>query len=377
MERYLIEDSSQASSPWSFYAIHRQLQSKVLRDLQLVPDQYQRTFDRTVALVARDFPAFPKLMTPNFSQWPSYEKLIAHVLKLHSVYCANESSQSQRRTQAEATLIPSMAFAELLASAGFYFYEVRLADSGVAVSEIAEKISKEIRTSSLNEVTKPLETQKGQSSTYADALKLEANAAAVSWGIIKEAQGLTGARKAMAKAKQVGILREKHASLTNLSLNDHFESQILLSNAYNDIGTQMIYVHQYAGAIDYVNKSLNLKRELEAQGHKIPPFEFAESTNNLSWASLGLNLVQEALLHSEKAVELINNDDHDSDATRFYFCYGVALFLSGQPQKAIKVMSDVYRKRKDAFGESGGQTRYSSYAISFIYYAQGYFEEAK
>ncbi|KAJ4398417.1 hypothetical protein N0V85_006283 [Neurospora sp. IMI 360204] len=372
VERYLVEDSNQAL-PWSFYSIHRQLQSKILRDLQSVSDQYQLTFDRAVALISRDFPAFPRFMTPNFSQWPSYEKLIAHVLKLHSVYRANEKSQGQDETPTEIPLVPSMAFAELLTSAGYYFYEVGLADSCVAVLETAEKISHEFHTSYTAETT----MEGGQPPIYANSLKLETNAIAVSWGIIEQAQGLTGARKAMAKAKQVVTLREKHASLPGLSSGDRFESQVLLSNAYNDIGAQMLHMHQYAGAMDYLKKSLDLKRQLETQGHTIPAFEFAESTNNLAFAALGQNLTEDALKYSETAVDLIYKDgSQDSDATRFTFSNGVTLFLNGQPQKALDVMNEVYKNRKDTFGESGLQTRDASYAISFIYYAQGCFEDA-
>ncbi|EAA29025.1 hypothetical protein GE21DRAFT_6889 [Neurospora crassa] len=372
VERYLVEDSNPALS-WSFYSIHRQLQSKILRDLQAVPHQHQLTFDRAVALIARDFPAFPKFMTPNFSQWPSDEKLIAHVLKLHSVYRANERSQYQDETPTEVPLVPSMAFAELLTGAGYYLYEVGLADSCVAVLETAEKISHEFRTSSTAEAT----IQGGQPSLYADSLKLETTAIAISWGIIEQAQGLTGARKAMAKAKEVVALRENHASLPGLSPSDRYESQVLLSNAYNDIGIEKIHMHQYASAMDYLQNSLDLKRQLEAQGLKIPAFEFAESINNMGFAALGQNLTEEALKYSEKAVYLINKDgSHDSDVTRFTFSHGVTLFLNGQPQKALDVMKQVYQNRKDVFGESGRQTRDASYAVSFIYYAQGHFEDA-
>ncbi|KAK3947439.1 hypothetical protein QBC32DRAFT_354310 [Pseudoneurospora amorphoporcata] len=376
VERYLVEvEDWDPKSPWSFYIIHRQLQAKILRDLHFVPEQYQLTFDRAVALIAREFPPFPRFMTPNFSQWPSYEKLVAHVLKVHSVYRANERCQGQDETPTVIPLISSMAFAELLISAGYYFYEVGLEDSCVAVLKTAEKIFHEFRITSTAEATTQIE--RGPS-VYANSLKLETNAITVFWGIIEQAQGLTGARKAMAKAKQVVALREKHAILTGLSPEDRFESQVLLSNAYNDIGSQMLHMHQYAGAMDYLDKSLNLKRELEAQGHDIPPFEFAESTNNLAFAALGQNLIEAALLHSQRAVEFIDKDDsHDSDATRFYFCYGVALFLSGQPEEALKVMIDVYRKRKDTFGGSGRQTRDTSYAISFIYFSQGRFKEAR
>lgn len=375
MERYLVEDSNPALS-WSFYSIHRQLQSKILRDLQTVPYQHQLTFDRAVALIARDFPAFPKFMTPNFSQWPSNEKLIAHVLKLNSVYRANERSQGQDETPTEVPLIPSMAFAELLTGAGYYLYEVGLADSCVAVLETAEKISHEFRTSSTAEATTSM--QGGQPSLHANSLKLETTAIAISWGIIEQAQGLTGARKAMAKAKEVVALRENHASLPGRSPDDRFESQVLLSNAYNDIGIEKIHMHQYASAMDYLQKSLDLKRQLETQGLAIPAFEFAESINNMGFAALGQNLTEEALKYSERAVDLIYKDgSHDSDVTRFTFSHGVTLFLNGQPQRALDVMKQVYQNRKDIFGESGRQTRDASYAVSFIYYAQGHFEDAR
>ncbi|KAK3402543.1 hypothetical protein B0T20DRAFT_474349 [Sordaria brevicollis] len=373
-ERYLIEDSSNEAMPWSFYGIHRQLQSKLLRDLQSVPDQYQLTFDRAVALIARDFPAFPKLMTPNFSQWPSYEKLIAHVLKLHWVYRITEGGQDQDETTAVTPLIPTMAFAELLASAGYYFYEIGQADSCVSVLETAENIFRDFRTSSTAE---PCAVEGDQPSLYANSLKLETSAIAVSWGIIEQAYGLTRARNAMAKAKQVVTLREKHVSLSGLCPEDKFESQVLLSNAYNDVGTQMLHMHQYAGAVSFLNKSLDLKRQLETNGHTIPAFEFAESTNNMAFAALGQNLTEEALLHSRTAVDLINKDgSHDSDATRFSFCLGVVLVLNGEPHEALKVMRDVYEKRREIFGESGRQTRDTSYAISFIHYSQRRFEEA-
>lgn len=266
-----------------------------------------------------------------------------------------------------------MAFAELLTGAGYYLYEVGLADSCVAVLETAEKISHEFRTS-----TAEATMQGGQPLIYANSLKLETTAIAISWGIIEQAQGLTGARKAMAKAKEVVALRENHASLPGLSSDDMFESQVLLSNAYNDIGIEKIHMHQYASAMDYLQKSLDLKRQLEAQGLTIPAFEFAESINNMGFAALGQNLTEEAIKYSERAVDLIYKDgSHDSDVTRFTFSHGVTLFLNGQPQRALDVMKQVYQNRKDIFGESGRQTRDASYAVSFIHYAQGHFEDAR
>ena len=98
------------------YSLHRQLQSKVLLDLQEDPlCQLQQVFSQGVALVHRDFPPVPFLMTPAIGEWPRYQKLVAHVIRLHDIFKGSSHA-----------LTPSLEvpFAELLASAGYYLFEI-------------------------------------------------------------------------------------------------------------------------------------------------------------------------------------------------------------------------------------------------------------
>lgn len=296
--RHLVELHETETGP-SFYSIHRQLQWKILMDLNSDPQTRQHTFDQAVAIVRHNFPALSEFMIPMFAEWTFYKKSVAHVLRLLEVY--NTSSLEDR------PIIGRLEFAELLTSAGNYLYEVDIAESGLSVLSAAAKICENIRP--VHSPTKKVGEHSLTSSEESDpgtseSVKLEATALTIWWGIIAHTRGLSDGKMAIFQIRKVLRLREEHARM-NLPDGEKFLSRVLLSNAYNDVACQLINMHEYDEAEVFLGKSLSLKDDLSSLG-EIPEFEYAESKSNLAWARIGQGRIQEAIVLSQKSTELID-----------------------------------------------------------------------
>ncbi|SPO02307.1 uncharacterized protein DNG_04980 [Cephalotrichum gorgonifer] len=370
--RHLVE-VHQPENAAPFYSLHRQLQWKLLQDQDRDPLVRQVTFDRTVALIRREFPRLSEFMIPMFSEWGSYQQSIAHVLRLQEIY---EASRSKTRP-----ISGGLDFAELLASAGNYLYEVRIEGPGLAVLTTSAEICGELR-SALQGGKDALDgsstsTATDSAAALASLVKLEATALTISWGIVSNNHGLSGGRKAMELITRVLHLRQEHVKMVVAPAPDEgFYSRILLSNAYNDNACQLIHMHKHDEAESLLEKSLALKDELSLE-RDIPAFEYAESKNNLAFVRMGQNRVEEAVTVNEEAVRLIKEEDgHANDHTRFIFCHGVCLVNAGRMEEGLEILREVYKVRVATFGRSNSLTLDSTFAVALVLHRLGRSEEA-
>lgn len=322
----------------------------------------QKVFNQAVALIVKVFPPLSEYMTPMTREWGSYSKAIAHVIQLHKVYVSSTKSENPIRAD--------ISFATLLASAGNYLYEINIAESAIALLATSADICHKLRAGKLespSEVSKPHTNE---------LLKLEATAMTIQWGLLSRNAGLSGAQTAMAYISTVLKLREEHSRM-DLTAEEQFWSRLLLSNAYNDVACQLISMHRYTEAEGLLRRSLSLKDRLSKAQH-VPPFEFAESQNNLAWTHLGQGRISEALQQSSQAVQLINTADGDAnDHTRFTFCFGACLFWAGQLDEALEAFRDVYRCRVATLSKSAWVSRDAAYAVALLLFQLGRTNEAK
>ncbi|OAA78789.1 Tetratricopeptide-like helical [Akanthomyces lecanii RCEF 1005] len=362
--RHLIEIHESDPGP-TLYRLHRQIQWKMLMDLKEDITAQQKVFHQAVALIVKVLPPLSEYMTPMTREWGSYSKAIGHVIQLHKVYVSS--------TQAENPIRADISFATLLASAGNYLYEINIAESAIALLATSADICHTLRAGNLESPSDTLQVSKPPIN---ELLKLEATAMTIQWGLLSRNAGLSGAQTAMAYISTVLQLREEH-SWMNLTAEERFWSNLLLSNAYNDVACQMINMHRYAEAEDLLRRSLSLKDTLSKAQH-VPPFEFAESRNNLAWTHLGQGRIKEALQQSSQAVQLIDTADGDAnDHTRFTFCFGACVFWAGQLEEALEVFENVYRCRVTTLSKSAWVSRDAAYAVALLLFQLGRTSEAK
>lgn len=338
-------------------------------DLRQDPILRQQTFDQAVSLVQKVFPRLSEFMIPMFAEWDSYRRGIAHVLRLHEVYkaCSSEDVPIRER----------LAFAELLASAGNYLYEVNISGSGLDLLSTSANICKKLRMNlpACQSTGDPAMTSQEAHPSLAHLIQLEATALTISHGIIERTQGLSSADKAMTYISRALDLRQQHAEM-DLSGDERFSSLILLSNAFNDMACYLLDVHRYDEAEAYLLKSLSLKDEL-GQSRPIPEFEYAESKINLACVRLGQGRVEDALQFSKEATELIEKvDGHANDHTRFLFVRGVCYYWAGQLETALEHLKKANEIRVRTFGKSGCNTLHSTFALAMVLYRLKRLDEA-
>lgn len=132
--QYHVNQGSDEIAPQ--YSVHRQLQWKILNDLDSNTKARQQTFDYTVAIIHTSFPRLSDFMIPMFDEWNSYQRSIAHVLRLAQVF--------HRSSQSTVPLEGSIEFAELLISAGNYLYEVRIMKSSISIVKAATQVCEKL-----------------------------------------------------------------------------------------------------------------------------------------------------------------------------------------------------------------------------------------
>ncbi|KAK3687876.1 hypothetical protein B0T22DRAFT_498147 [Podospora appendiculata] len=338
--RYLVNFQPSDLGPPS-YSIHRQLQWKTLTDLKADPLVRQRVFDRSVALIRRSFPPLSEFMIPMFAEWASTDP---YPIQGH------------------------YPFAELLASAGNYLYEVSIGEPGLA------KRSPQAGSGDENAISSnPMDSAPGPG----EATKLEATALTISWGIVSLTRGVSGTKKAHDYIQRVLQLRQQQAAADLSPPEKRFWSRVLLSNAYNDMACQLIDVHKYDDAESYLARSLELKDQLATE-RKIPSFEYAESKNNLACVRIGQGRIEEALTLSCDVLKLIELEGgHVNDQTRFLFIHGICLTHAGRLFEAVKSLGDGYKQRVAIFGASSRNARDSAYATAWVLYHLNKLDEAR
>ncbi|KAI8626756.1 hypothetical protein F5Y19DRAFT_445460 [Xylariaceae sp. FL1651] len=361
-----------------YYSLHRELQRTVLYAMHTDHPTFQWTFDQAVGLIKKVFPVVSKFMVPMHQEWPRYKKSIAHVMRLREVF--------ESRSRSCQPLIGRLDFAGILTSAGYYLFEVRLVESGLALLSTAEHICDRL---ALIELTS-LERSHGdpQYEANTDTLnsqthpglpvveKMRTTIWQIAWSIIANSQGLPGRTRAMEHITKVLNQREQYIRLNHDS-DESLCSRVLLANAYNDLACQLIDNGRYSDANNPLETSLNMKDNLAHEVH-MPAFEYAESKKNLSIVRMAEGKGEEGLSLSREAVELLGEDDGRGGVrARFQFVYGTCLMNLGRLREALQVFEEVHKSRVLIFGKASMHTRNSLYAIALAQYYLGNSEAAR
>lgn len=360
------------------------LQKKVLDDMDGDDITRQLTFNRSVALVENVFPPVTDFMVPIHEDMKLYRNSIAHAIRLEEVFrICNKSSR---------TLVGDLAFVELLISAGFYLYEVRLGTPGLALLATAEDICA-VRATGASDHPSPAESSRNslppQSSTPAATptidddfpgaelakwIKLRATALQISWAIVATSTGISQRQKITEHMAKVLELRKAYAAADHS--HDRYVGRLLLANAHNDMAEQLIDNGEYDAAEGHLNISIRMKKELQSE-RIMPPYQFAEQNKNMALIKAGQRRTEEAVDLSQEAVDVLPKEEEDGVYSTFLFIHGICLANAGSLSAAFVAFTESYKLRVAGFGIHGIPTLHNLYAIAYTHYRLGLYPEAR
>jgi len=267
------------------------------------------------------------------------------VISLHTVFL-----QSKPRMES------SKEFADLLADAGYYMWDRSLCKEGIAVLETADTICTNLESE-----------RKGI---------LRANIL-VALGSLLNDIGISDRARAVSMFKEILDIRLEHfAELDPPSIT--MSDQLLLSNAWNDMGWMCMERGAYDEAEAHFDESLRLKSNW---GKEKIPFEYAETTKNLGYVRLSQGRSEDAVnlvAHATKLAESAPDMGPESAATQtFRFAQSWVLFNAGESDKALELMLKTTKARIILFGDLDTHTLDCFYAVGVMYQHQGKLEEAE
>lgn len=144
-------------------------------------------------------------------------------------------------------------------------------------------------------------------------------------------------------------------------------SELLLSNAWHDLGCGNLECENFEVVEGFLDKSLDIKKRW-GDPESIP-FEYAVHCEDLAYLRLAQGRTIEAVSLVAEAVALLKtNEDVNKDAIgQFNFDWSVILLNSGQFQAALKKSVEAYASRVDMFGESSAKALHSLYWTANIH----------
>lgn len=316
-------------------------------------------------------------MVPIQEEMVSYQGSIAQAIRLDEVFRACNTSGG--------SLVGNLSFVELLTSAGFYLYEVRLGAGltllATAESICASRIAHDSPSSEIVGMTHAVPSNIASAkdcpaSQSAKWIKLWATALQIIWAITSTSNGFSLRRQTTENMAKVLELRQMYAAMGNR--DDKYVGRVLLANAHNDMAEQLISIQEFDAAEAHLDISRAMKEELHNQ-RTMPPYQFAEQNRNMALIRAGQRRGDMAVKLSREATDVLRGQGGGGDGVYsiFLFIYGACLVNAGELPAALLALEDCYKLRVAAFGIHGILTLHNLYAISYVQYRLGNYSHAR
>ncbi|KAJ5679285.1 hypothetical protein N7462_007529 [Penicillium macrosclerotiorum] len=401
--RHLVRSvGSQSGDENIEYRIHRSLQLYLLNSLHNDIKGLQTSFNHAVAILYRAFPKRSHLMVPLPESWGTCEQFLLHVIALHNVY-----------VQKSPPLKPTKDFVEVLCNAGAFLYERSLTDTGFEILETAKKAceilprggpqntsmclqdhvhnEEDLNTTGFQILKNADELCKIIPRTFSDDIlvspnpqpqpkftsltSLEADILAYMAGIQWKSGSIRGRKQGRDLGNKVIKLRQRRITECPADESSPID-YILLANAYNDFGLQLLNEGLYENAKPYHELSLLIKQKLKNVIH-VPHFEFASSKICLAYVLLAQGKNIEAVNCAKEAVGHARQDRQNSTAIHpFEFDLAVILFNANRFWESMGIHALVLENRINILGEENEDTLLSYFAAASCYYQDGSFSLA-
>lgn len=286
-KRCLIDRSPNSRPP--YVSVHRALQRNMT--FRLDSSGYVSTFVQVFELVRSAFPRRDELEIPDHHNWGFYEQYLPQVLSLQ-----------ERATDLDLPPGSLIAFADMLSDAGHFLWHRGDLQGAADTLQAAEKMCRRA----------PEHVSASTLASVATGLQAVANAV----GVSKRKEAIEYAREAVR-------LRVKYR------VADPHTADILLANAWHDLGCTYLEAEEYARAEDCLNSSMAIKKQIGTEDSM--PFEFATEYEDLAYVRLSQGRTQDALDLIQDAVRVAKSDEAANRAVllQFVFDWAVILLNSG------------------------------------------------
>jgi tetratricopeptide (TPR) repeat protein len=319
--RHLVERISRDSVP--SLSIHRSLQRNLLFKLDKSPPTRQLAFEIALSLVRAVYPQRSEFETPIYDKWAVHQAYLPQVLSLHILF-----------QQADPPLNGTLSFASVLADAGTYLLHRGNITEGIQILYTANEVCL------LFPEILAFDTRAGILQSL-QAMEFE-------YGIGKRDLGLLHLQE------RVRLREAFH------NANDQ-RSELLLSNAWHDLGCGNLECENFNAVEELLEKSLAIKKRWGSP--ESIPFEYAVHYEDLAYLRLSQGKTIEACELIAKAVSLLEVDETvQRDAiTQFTFDWAVILLNSGEFESALEKATVAHELRKEIFGNSSAKTLHCLY----------------
>ncbi len=325
--RHLIYRMSADAMP--SLSIHRSLQKDVIFKLDEQPAARQAAFELALNLVRRVYPKRSELEIPASDKWDHHQKYLPQIISLHIHY-----------KEASTGLAPSLELADILADTGTYLWQRGDITAGMNILQTADTLCQQF----------PEDV-----AAYIWASVLQSLQA------IEFENGISTRSQGLLHLQERARLREKYR-------NDQDRvSELLLSNAWHDLGCGNLECENFDVVEDFLEKSFAIKK-IWGSPESIP-FEYAVHYEDLAYLRLAQGRTIEAVQLIAKAVALLKTDENvNGDALgQFNFDWAVVLLNSGQFQPALEKSLEALTSRVQLFGANSAKALHSLYWTANIH----------
>lgn len=231
-------------------------------------------------------------------------------------------------------LKPIPEFAELLGDVGNYLWERALYEQGVKSLELAESIYQ----------------------AYPSWNLMQQSMVSTILGVLRQEIGISGRKRGLDRCAKSLTLRREYIDLTRSKQIKPTESQwLLLANAWNDVACSMLEYGNNTQAEEYLQQSLDIKRNMGSREDGPAFLNFAENYKNLSLVRIAQGLHDDAQELTSRATRLIkcgySGDSATAQAFKFHQAY--ALFHAGKLDEAYQMHYEAFQARERIFGQTG------------------------
>ena len=344
LKRRLIQAKEIEGEPCLY--LHRSLQRSIRETAAKSPAKRQEVFEQALIIVRKVFPASSPIQVPEPSSWREHQKLLPHVMSLHSAF-----------VEARQGIRGSKKFASLLSDAGINQWARGFTRDGLLLLETAEQVLDSISSVDLD------------TSDELHVMRADINAIIAlmhdNTGISTRAAGLHRRKIAL------DIRGKRMESLTQISRVE----ETLLYNARLDYAISLLQYNRFEDAEPILDDCLVKYQEWGTP--KDIPFEYAKYNHKMAFIRMYQGNYNEAIELGQLGVQYMGETGNEALMLRFKFDLACIHLQSGMVDKAFELHKEVLEKRTVVCGKVNEGTLQSYYAVGALHQLREEFAAAE
>ena len=323
-------------------SIHRSFQQKILEELDRDPRRREEVFSQAYELVRKKFPLPSPIQVPEPGKWPACKEYLPHVLALENV-----------TTKLLPSIIPSVRFARLLSDGGINLWERGMTSEGLRLLKSAESV---------------LDRLESDQSQLRANIHVIINLLIQDYGLSHIAESKYRIRKAL----KIRLDYLIHCEPDRYTRHDG----ILLHNAWSDYACVLLQYNDYERAEPIFRKCL--KKYLDWGSEAEIPYEYYKYNHHVAFCRLYQHDFAGAIEFAEKSLRLITLATGQSSATsKTRFDLACIVLQSGDTQRALALHKEVLESNLRQHGKFNFLTLQSYYSVGVVSAYTGNLVEAE